>query len=113
MHCLSRVQELLSRVDTVQEPRREELLVLPKPPQRDLRRIPGPVRERLPGAHVLREVRGKIRAFQNETAVNATSTMKKSPGCAKRPRRRPTPVRRARFAGRAASPRQIGEKLRT
>jgi hypothetical protein len=101
LHCLSRVQELRSRLDGVQEPRRKELVVLTKPSSRDLRRLPGPLRHRLSWTDAHAQTRCECRASWIQAAVNSAANIEKSPERAKRSESTPDPgtpgqVRRTR-----------------
>ena len=91
MHCLSSIQELHPRLESVQRPRRKRLRVLPKPSQRDLWRIPGTLRERLPGTHVRQKVGAEIRASRNQTALSIASTIENSPERSKHSETSPDP----------------------
>jgi hypothetical protein len=68
-----------SRLDSVQKPRRNELVVLQKPSPCDLRRLSGTLRYGFSGTDACAEIRDELRAGWIEAFVNSASSIEKSP----------------------------------
>ena len=84
MHRLSRVPEMRSRLDSVQKPRRNKVVVLQKSSPSDLRRLSGTLRYGFSGTDEWAQIRGEFRPSWTQAKVNSASSIKKSPERAKR-----------------------------
>lgn len=78
MRCLSPIEELYPRVACLPMPRGKRLDLLPEASARDLRRLPGPLRSRLPGARAWQRIRQKIWHARKGIIVNSATTIEKS-----------------------------------